>query len=72
MTDKCKCSMSTQLVGDGCSICNPEYAKRFVRSEIEDDADILVGYVAAALQNKEWEQARSKIIEYLTKYENKV
>lgn len=27
MTDKCTCDMRTQLVGDGCEICNPDYIK---------------------------------------------
>lgn len=26
----CSCSMKTQLAGDGCSICNPVYARRFL------------------------------------------
>ena len=26
----CNCNMKTQLVGDGCSICNPEYAAQFL------------------------------------------
>jgi len=29
MTD-CNCNMKTQLVDDGCSICNPEYARQFL------------------------------------------
>ena len=37
---------------------------------IEDDADILVGYVAAALDHKAWDKARAKIVEYLNKYNN--
>ena len=37
---------------------------------IEDDADILVGYVATALENKAWDKARAKIVEYLHKYNN--
>ena len=26
----CNCAIKTQLVGDGCSICNPEYARQFL------------------------------------------
>ena len=37
---------------------------------IEDDADILVGYVATALDKKAWDKARAKIVEYLHKYNN--
>ena len=37
---------------------------------IEDDADILVGYIATALDNKSWDKARAKIVEYLHKYSN--
>ena len=39
---------------------------------IKDDADILVGYVATALDNKAWDKARAKIVEYLHKYNNEV
>ena len=39
---------------------------------IEDDADILVGYIATALDNKSWDKARAKIVEYLHKYNNEV
>ena len=29
----CKCDMRTKLVGDGCEICNPEYASQFEETE---------------------------------------
>ena len=31
---KCKCSMRIKLVGDGCEVCNPEYAAQFKESTI--------------------------------------
>lgn len=31
---ECKCDLRTKLVGDGCHVCNPEYAK-----ELEKDDD---------------------------------
>jgi len=30
---KCKCDFRTRLVGDGCSVCNPEYAAQFKEDE---------------------------------------
>ena len=32
---KCHCDMRTKLVGDGCSVCNPEYYAEMM----EDEAD---------------------------------
>ena len=29
----CKCDLRTSLVGDGCSVCNPEYAAQFKEDE---------------------------------------
>ena len=42
MTDKtettervCQCSLRTKLVGDGCDVCNPEYAAQFAEPGYE-------------------------------------
>ena len=35
-TDKCECSLSKRLTGDGCEFCNPEMAERIER---ENDLD---------------------------------
>lgn len=34
--NKCLCSMRTKLVGDGCSVCNPEYYQEML-SEGDDE-----------------------------------
>ena len=33
--EDCKCDMRTKLVGDGCSVCNPELHKELTRRECE-------------------------------------
>jgi len=30
---KCTCNLRTKLVGDGCEICNPDYASQFKEDE---------------------------------------
>jgi len=30
---QCTCDLRTRLVGDGCSVCNPEYAAQFKEDE---------------------------------------
>lgn len=32
-TAQCQCDMRTKLVGDGCSVCNPEKAKEYMDDE---------------------------------------
>jgi hypothetical protein len=37
MSEKeCNCSLRIKLVGDGCAVCNPEYAAQF--SDEDDEA----------------------------------
>ena len=32
---QCTCCFTTKLTGDGCAVCNPEYAKQFEEDEIK-------------------------------------
>lgn len=34
---ECKCDMRTKLVGDGCSVCNPEYAASIEVEQLRDE-----------------------------------
>jgi len=36
---KCKCDMRTKLIGDGCSICNPEYYLEVLSDQLNDLKD---------------------------------
>ena len=33
---KCKCSLSISILGDGCSICNPEFYIEIMREQIKE------------------------------------
>jgi len=33
MSDECKCTLRGRLVGDGCSVCNPEMASDFAEPQ---------------------------------------
>lgn len=35
----CKCSMTIKLLGDGCSVCNPEMAARIAENNKRNDDD---------------------------------
>lgn len=35
---ECKCSLRTALVGDGCSVCNPELAAEYALERAQEDA----------------------------------
>lgn len=41
----CKCDMRTKLLGDGCSVCNPELAARCAAENAEDTADARLEYL---------------------------
>ena len=35
----CQCSFRGRILGDGCSVCNPELAARCAAENLEDEAD---------------------------------
>jgi hypothetical protein len=57
-TKECKCSFRTKLVGDGCSVCNPELAKDLLEDwpGSEERMDVIgqngnVGYTITDIDN---------------------
>ena len=34
--NKCNCSITTSVLGDGCEICNPEYYIDMLKDEVKD------------------------------------
>lgn len=36
MNKECKCTMREKLLGDGCSICNPQYIIGILQDELEE------------------------------------
>jgi len=48
---KCKCSMSIRMLGDGCSVCNPEYLAEMLADQAEDEKEEAIAGLVEALEN---------------------
>lgn len=41
MKSECECPMTIRLLGDGCSVCNPEMAAQILADNLAEDEDDL-------------------------------
>jgi hypothetical protein len=48
---KCKCSMTISVLGDGCSVCNPEYMAEMLADQAEDEKEDAIAGLVEALEN---------------------
>jgi hypothetical protein len=48
---KCKCSMAISVLGDGCSVCNPEYLAEMLADQAEDEKEDAIAELVEALEN---------------------
>jgi hypothetical protein len=48
---KCKCSMAISVLGDGCSVCNPEYLAEMLADQAEDEKEEAIAGLVKALES---------------------